>query len=65
MRNGSGHYCLGAALGKLEAQIALEGLVKRFPRLRLVEGKDVSFPSNLCFRGPRELWVHGTRPSER
>lgn len=55
------HYCLGAALGKLEAHIALEGLVKRFPRLRLVEGKDVSYPSNLCFRGPTELWVHGTR----
>jgi cytochrome P450 len=59
------HYCLGAALGKLEAHIALEALVTRFPRLRLVEGKDVSFPSNLCFRGPKELWVHGTRQSGR
>jgi len=38
------HYCLGAALGKLEAQIALEGLVHRFPRLRLVEGKRSRFP---------------------
>ena len=55
------HYCLGAALGKLEAQIALEGLANRFPRLRLVEGKDTSFPSNMCFRGPQALWVHGTR----
>jgi cytochrome P450 len=55
------HYCLGAALGKLEAQIALEGLVHRFPRLRLVEGKEVSFPSNMCFRGPQALMVRGTR----
>ena len=29
------HYCLGAALGRLEAQIALTALVERFPDLRL------------------------------
>jgi len=51
------HYCLGAALGKLEAQLALEALIKRFPRLRLVPGKTISFPANMCFRGPQELWV--------
>jgi cytochrome P450 len=51
------HYCLGAALGKLEAQLALEALIKRFPRLRLVAGKEISFPANMCFRGPQELWV--------
>jgi cytochrome P450 len=51
------HYCLGAALGKLEAQLALEALIKRFPHLRLVPGKAISFPANMCFRGPQELWV--------
>jgi cytochrome P450 len=54
------HYCLGAALGKLEAQLALEALVKQFPRLRLVPGKEILFPPNMCFRGPQELWVQQT-----
>jgi cytochrome P450 len=51
------HYCLGSALGKLEAQLALEALIKRFPRLRLAPSKEISFPANMCFRGPQELWV--------
>jgi cytochrome P450 len=38
------HYCLGATLGKLEAQLALEALINRFPRLRLVPGKRCSSP---------------------
>lgn len=52
------HYCLGAALGKLEAEIALEGLTRRFPRLRLVDGQPLSFHANISFRGPQALWVH-------
>jgi cytochrome P450 len=52
------HYCLGAALGKLEAEIALEGLTRRFPRLRLVERQPLSFHANISFRGPQALWVH-------
>jgi cytochrome P450 len=51
------HYCLGAALGRLEAQIALEALIQRFPRLRLVEGSELSFHPNISFRGPQALWV--------
>jgi hypothetical protein len=54
------HYCLGAALGKLEAQIALDGLTHRFPRLRLVDGQALSFHPNISFRGPQALWVHAT-----
>jgi cytochrome P450 len=30
---GGAHYCLGAALARLEAQIAIGGLVERFPRI--------------------------------
>ena len=29
------HYCLGASLGRLEARVALDALVRRFPDLRL------------------------------
>jgi len=51
------HYCVGAALGKLEAQLAIEALTQRFPRLRLVEDQEFSFHPNISFRGPQALWV--------
>ena len=51
------HYCLGAALGKLEARLALEALTGRFPCLRLVGGQELSFLPNISFRGPQALWV--------
>lgn len=51
------HYCAGASLGKLEAQLALEGLAARFPRLRLLEGQQLAFHPNISFRGPLALWV--------
>jgi cytochrome P450 len=51
------HYCVGAALGKLEARLAIAGLARRFPGLRLVEGQEIPFHPNISFRGPLELWV--------
>ena len=51
------HYCAGASLGKLEAQLALEGLTARWPELRLVEGQEIPFHPNISFRGPLELWA--------
>jgi cytochrome P450 len=51
------HYCAGASLGKLEARLALEGLTQRFPDLRLVEGREITFHPNISFRGPQQLWV--------
>jgi hypothetical protein len=59
------HYCLGAALGKLEAHLALEALTHRFPCLRLVEGQEVSFHPNISFRGPQSLWVQAIHEDDK
>jgi cytochrome P450 len=54
------HFCIGSALGKLEARLALEALTTRFPSLRLVGEQALSFHPNISFRGPQALWVQGT-----
>jgi cytochrome P450 len=56
------HYCACASLGKLEARLALEGLMSRFPNLRLVEDQRIRFHPNISFRGPLELWVDPRKP---
>jgi cytochrome P450 len=50
------HYCLGAALAKMEASIAITLLLSRFPNLRL---KTTKLPriGGLTFRGVKELPV--------
>ena len=51
------HYCLGANLGKLEAQIAVAALADRYPRLRLAPDQRLTFHPNISFRGPQVLRV--------
>ena len=51
------HFCLGSSLGKLEAELALAELARRFPRMALVEDQKLSFHPNISFRGPQALWV--------
>jgi cytochrome P450 len=51
------HFCIGSALGRLEAKLALEALVERFPDLRLVPDRPVPYHPNISFRGPQSLWV--------
>ncbi|WP_327365739.1 cytochrome P450 family protein [Streptomyces sp. NBC_01217] len=54
------HYCLGAPLARLETQLALTGLLSRFPRVALADPAreatwlEVPFPA---FRGLAELPV--------
>jgi cytochrome P450 len=52
------HYCLGANLGKLEAQIAVAELARRYPRLRLAPDQRLTFHPNISFRGPQVLRLH-------
>jgi cytochrome P450 len=51
------HFYIGSALGKLEAELALEALTRAFPHLRLVPDQQVTFHPNISFRGPQALWV--------
>jgi cytochrome P450 len=57
------HYCLGAPLARLEAQVAFGKLMARFPGLRLaVPAEELSWRPGLLLRGLRDLPV---RPAPR
>ena len=49
--------CLGANFGRLEAQIAVAELARRYPRLRLAPDQEFTFHPNISFRGPQTLTV--------
>jgi cytochrome P450 len=52
------HYCLGAPLARLEARIALRGLLDRFPDLALdIDPADIPWRGGLLIRGPERLPV--------
>ena len=52
------HFCLGAPLARLEAQIAFTSLFRRFPNLRLARpASAIRWRRSLLVRGPRELRV--------
>jgi cytochrome P450 len=53
---GGRHLCLGAHLARVEAQEAILGLLRRFPRLRKSE-RGHAFRAIPAFRGMREFWV--------
>jgi cytochrome P450 len=53
---GGVHYCLGAPLARLEAQLAIPALLRRFPRLRLAE-ESLEWRAIPGFRGFARLWV--------
>jgi nocardicin N-oxygenase len=52
------HHCLGAQLARVELQVAIGSLLRRFPRLRLaVPAEDVPWKTGLLVRGPVALPV--------
>lgn len=55
---GGVHYCVGAPLARLEAQVAFEALLQRFPVLQLAEPAPRWRPA-INLRGLQALWVRG------
>jgi cytochrome P450 len=51
------HFCLGAPLARLEAQLAFTTLLRRFPRLGLV-APEPRWKPQIFMRGPEALPVH-------
>ncbi|MDQ2902767.1 MAG: cytochrome P450 [Chloroflexota bacterium] len=51
------HFCIGAALARLETRIALERLSQRLPGLRLKADQTIAHVPNLMFRGVKKLEV--------
>lgn len=50
------HYCLGASLARIEAQIILSTLLRRYPHLALTEDT-IEWRDTQAFRGPVALHV--------
>ena len=59
------HYCLGANLGKLEAQIAVAELARRYPRLELAPDQDFTSPPPPEHLLPRPPDPEGPAPRVR
>lgn len=51
------HFCMGAALARLEGRIALEQLTQRLPAAHLVAADPPVYVPNLMHRGPKRLMV--------
>ena len=51
------HYCVGAALARLEGRVTFEVLTSRLPQMRLVSGQELTHIPTINFRGYERLEV--------
>ncbi len=51
------HFCIGAALARMEARVALDALLDRFPELELSVGFEYEKAPMMMVRGPQRLSV--------
>ena len=54
---GGAHFCLGAPLALAEGQIAISALMRRFPQLRLADGRPLIRKSAPSLNGFEAVWV--------
>jgi pimeloyl-[acyl-carrier protein] synthase len=52
----STHYCIGAALARLEGQIAISTILRCMHNIKL-EHNSLEWHENLAFHGVKELWI--------
>ena len=53
------HYCLGAPLSRVEAQIAVRQIISRFPHMRLaIDPSQLRWRSAMAIRGLEQLPIH-------
>ncbi len=50
------HYCVGAPLARLEAQVAFSGLLRRYPRLALAD-ETIEYGGTFILRGLKSLMI--------
>ena len=63
LTSGAGpHYCIGAALARLQLRTAQRAFARRFPHLRLVAGHERRFRPNAAVRTHTTLPVTGIAP---
>lgn len=56
------HFCLGAPLARMEAQIAFERLLQRLPDIRYAPGRnDFALQPTVTFRAPKQLFLEFDR----
>ena len=56
---GGPHYCIGAALARLEGRVAFDALLDRFDELRVADSFEDRWHPNVAFRGLVELPLRG------
>ena len=51
------HFCVGAALARLEGRIAFEVLTQRIPNMRLVPDQQFAYTFSLIFYGHKQIYT--------
>lgn len=51
------HYCVGAALARLEGRIAIELLTQRLPNLRIVPEQEITYVPSIVIRGVTKFLI--------
>ena len=53
------HYCLGAALARVQGQIAIKSLIQRYPHLELTDfsNPDLQWRESITLRGLKTLSI--------